>query len=73
MSYTAPIKDMLFNMAHLADLNGLTQQAPAFADHGLETAQAVVEECAKLAEQRHRAAELGRRQEARPAGMPATS
>jgi alkylation response protein AidB-like acyl-CoA dehydrogenase len=50
MSYTAPIKDMLFNMAHLADLDSLTQQAPQFADHGLETAQAVVEECAKLAE-----------------------
>jgi alkylation response protein AidB-like acyl-CoA dehydrogenase len=51
MSYTAPVKDMLFNMAHLAQLDGLTQDVPAFADHGLDTAQAVLEECAKLTEQ----------------------
>ena len=51
MSYTAPVKDMLFNMAHLAELDRLTQDIPAFADHGLDTAQAVLEECAKLTEQ----------------------
>jgi len=51
MSYTAPVKDMLFNMAHLAQLDGLTHDVPAFADHGLDTAQAVLEECAKLTEQ----------------------
>jgi 3-(methylthio)propanoyl-CoA dehydrogenase len=50
MSYTAPVKDMLFNMAHLADLEQLTA-IEAFADHGLDTAQAVLEECAKLGEQ----------------------
>ncbi|WP_374433472.1 acyl-CoA dehydrogenase [Inhella sp.] len=47
MSYTAPVKDLLFNMAHLAELDSLTQ-IPAFADAGLDTAQAVLEECAKL-------------------------
>ncbi|MBH9554234.1 acyl-CoA dehydrogenase [Inhella gelatinilytica] len=47
MSYTAPVKDLLFNMAHLADLDSLTQ-IPAFADAGLDTAQAVLDECAKL-------------------------
>ncbi|MFN7694024.1 MAG: acyl-CoA dehydrogenase [Burkholderiales bacterium] len=51
MSYIAPVKDMLFNMAHLAQLDALTQQVPAYAEHGLDTAQAVVEECAKLGEQ----------------------
>ncbi len=51
MSYTAPVKDMLFNMAHLAQLDALTQLVPAYAEHGLDTAQAVVEECAKLGEQ----------------------
>jgi 3-(methylthio)propanoyl-CoA dehydrogenase len=51
MSYTAPVKDLLFNIQHLAGLEALTQQVPAFADHGLDTAQAVVEECARLSEQ----------------------
>ncbi|WP_374662898.1 acyl-CoA dehydrogenase [Inhella sp.] len=51
MSYTAPTKDLLFNMAHLADLDGLAAKVPAHADHGQETAAAVLEECAKLAEQ----------------------
>jgi alkylation response protein AidB-like acyl-CoA dehydrogenase len=51
MSYTAPVKDLLFNIEHLAQLDALTQQQPQFADYGLDTAQAVVEECAKLAEQ----------------------
>jgi hypothetical protein len=50
MSYTAPAKDLLFNIRHLAQLEPLTQTVPAFADHGLDTAQAVVEECAKLVE-----------------------
>lgn len=48
MSYTAPIKDMLFNLQHLVDLDRLAAQIPAFADAGLDTAQAVLEECAKL-------------------------
>ncbi|MBV8033542.1 acyl-CoA dehydrogenase [Roseateles sp.] len=48
MSYQAPVKDMLFNIQHLAGLETLTRQVPAFADFGLDTAGAVLEECAKL-------------------------
>ena len=47
MSYIAPIKDMVFNMEHLAGLDQVAQ-IPAFEDMGVETAQAVLEECAKL-------------------------
>ncbi len=50
MTYRAPVKDMLFDMQALAGLEQLTQSIPAFADHGLETAAAVLEECAKLNE-----------------------
>lgn len=50
MSYTAPVKDLLFNIEHLAQLAPLTQAQAQFADHGLDTAQAVLEECAKLTE-----------------------
>ena len=49
MTYRAPIKDMLFNMQELAGLPALTA-IPAFADFGIDTAQAVLEECAKLTE-----------------------
>ncbi len=49
MSYIAPVKDMLFNMQHLAGLDQIAQ-LPSFEDAGLETAQAVLEECAKLNE-----------------------
>ncbi|MDC6168458.1 acyl-CoA dehydrogenase [Paucibacter sp. XJ19-41] len=49
MSYRAPVKDMLFNMQELAGLQALTE-IPAFADFGIDTAQAVLEECAKLNE-----------------------
>ncbi len=49
MSYTAPLKDMLFNMEHIAGLEAVAQM-PGFEDAGLETAQAVLEECAKLNE-----------------------
>ncbi|WP_310385426.1 acyl-CoA dehydrogenase family protein, partial [Roseateles sp.] len=49
MSYRAPVKDLMFNMQALADLPGLNQ-IPAFADFDLDTAQAVLEECAKLCE-----------------------
>ncbi len=48
MSYQAPVKDLLFNIQHLAGLETLTSQVPAFADFGLDTAAAVLEECAKL-------------------------
>ncbi len=50
MSYRAPVKDMLFNIQHLAGLETLASQVPAFADFGLDTASAVLEECAKLTE-----------------------
>ncbi len=49
MTYRAPVKDMLFNMQELAGLQALTE-IPAFADFGIDTAQAVLEECAKLNE-----------------------
>jgi alkylation response protein AidB-like acyl-CoA dehydrogenase len=49
MSYTAPVKDMLFNIQHLAAIDELAQ-LPAFADAGFETAQAVLEESAKFSE-----------------------
>ena len=47
MSYIAPVKDMMFNIQHLAKLEQVAQM-PGFEDAGLETAQAVLEECAKL-------------------------
>ena len=47
MSYTAPVKDMLFNMQHLAALDEIAQ-IPGFEEAGLETAQAVLEECARF-------------------------
>jgi 3-(methylthio)propanoyl-CoA dehydrogenase len=49
MSYKAPVKDMMFNIQHLAGLEQLTH-IEAFADAGLDTAQAVLEECAKFNE-----------------------
>jgi 3-(methylthio)propanoyl-CoA dehydrogenase len=47
MSYIAPLKDMLFNIEHLARIDQIAQ-IPGFEDAGLETALAVLEECAKL-------------------------
>ncbi len=47
MSYTAPLKDMLFNIEHLARIDQVAAM-PGFEDAGLETAQAVLEESAKL-------------------------
>ena len=49
MSFTAPVKDMLFCMEHLANLPQVAQ-IPGFEDASLETAQAVLEESAKLCE-----------------------
>jgi 3-(methylthio)propanoyl-CoA dehydrogenase len=49
MSYTAPVKDMLFDIEHLADIEQIAQM-PGFEEAGLETAQAVLEECAKFNE-----------------------
>ena len=49
MSYQAPVKDMLFNMEHLARIEEVAR-IPGFEDAGLDTAQAVLEECAKFNE-----------------------
>ena len=49
MSYTAPVKDMLFDMQHLAHIEQIAQ-IPGFEDAGFDTAQAVLEECAKFTE-----------------------
>ncbi|KAA1004660.1 acyl-CoA dehydrogenase [Paraburkholderia panacisoli] len=47
MNYTAPIKDMLFVMKELAGLEDIAT-LPGFEDANLDTAQAVLDESAKL-------------------------
>ncbi len=47
MSYTAPLKDMLFGIKHLARIEEIAQ-IPGFEDAGFDTAQAVLEECARF-------------------------
>ncbi len=49
MTYKAPIKDMLFAMKHVAGIDQVAQ-IPGFEDAGFDTAQAVLEECAKFNE-----------------------
>ena len=49
MSYVAPVKDMLFNIQHLAKIDQIAQ-LPGFEDAGFDTAQAVLEEAAKFNE-----------------------
>ncbi|HXD07420.1 MAG TPA: acyl-CoA dehydrogenase [Burkholderiaceae bacterium] len=49
MSYHAPLKDMLFCMKELAQLEEVAK-LPGFHEAGLDTAQAVLEECAKFNE-----------------------
>jgi alkylation response protein AidB-like acyl-CoA dehydrogenase len=49
MSYVAPVKDMLFNIRHLAQIDRIAQM-PGFEEAGFETAQAVLEEAAKFNE-----------------------
>ena len=49
MTYTAPVKDMLFNIEHLARIDQIAQ-LPGFEDADLGTAQAVLEEAAKFNE-----------------------
>ncbi len=49
MSYKAPVKDMLFGIQHLAHIEQVAQ-IPGFEEAGLDTAQAVLEECAKFTE-----------------------
>jgi 3-(methylthio)propanoyl-CoA dehydrogenase len=47
MSYTAPVKDMLFVMKELADLDSIAAM-PGYEDGSYDTAQAVVEEAARF-------------------------
>ena len=49
MSYIAPLKDMLFDIRYLADIDQVAQ-LPGFEEAGFETAQAVLEEAAKFNE-----------------------
>ena len=49
MRYTAPLKDMLFNIQYLARIDQIAA-LPGFEDAGLDTAQAVLEEAAKFNE-----------------------
>jgi 3-(methylthio)propanoyl-CoA dehydrogenase len=49
MTYKAPLKDMLFDIQHLANIEQIAQ-IPGFEEAGLDTAQAVLEECAKFNE-----------------------
>ena len=50
MPYKAPVQDMLFNMRHVANIDAVAQM-PGFEDAGFDTAQAVLEECAKFNEE----------------------
>ena len=47
MSYIAPLKDTLFNIEHLARIDQVAQW-PGFEEAGLDTARAVLEECARF-------------------------
>lgn len=47
MSYQAPIKDMLFDIRHLAGIDEIAK-IPGFEEAGFDTAQAVLEECARF-------------------------
>ena len=47
MTYRAPLEDMLFDMEHLAGLDAIAT-LPGFEDAGLETARAVLAECARF-------------------------
>ena len=49
MSFKAPVTDMLFNIRHLAGIDEIAK-IPGFEEAGFDTAQAVLEECAKFNE-----------------------
>jgi alkylation response protein AidB-like acyl-CoA dehydrogenase len=49
MTYRAPVKDLLFCMRELAGLDAVAQM-PGFEDAGYDTAQAVLDECARFNE-----------------------
>ncbi len=50
MTYRAPVKDMLFDIRHLAGIDEIAK-IPSFEDAGFETARAVLEECARFNEE----------------------
>ena len=50
MRYIAPVKDMLFNIKHLAGIDQIAQ-LPGMEDAGFDTAQAVLEEAARFSEE----------------------
>ncbi len=47
MSYVAPVKDMLFNIEHLAQIDQIAQM-PGMEDANLDTAAAILEESARF-------------------------
>ena len=47
MSYQAPFEDMLFDIEHLAGIEQIAQW-PGFEEAGLDTARAVLQECARF-------------------------
>jgi len=49
MSYRAPVKDMLFVLKELADIDAVAA-LPGYEDAGFETAEALLEECARFNE-----------------------
>ncbi len=49
MPYKAPVKDMLFDIRHLAGIDEIAKM-PGFEEAGFETAQAVLQECARFNE-----------------------
>jgi 3-(methylthio)propanoyl-CoA dehydrogenase len=49
MTYKAPLKDMLFAIKHIANIDAVSK-IPGFEDAGFDTAEAVLEECAKFNE-----------------------
>ena len=65
MTYRAPLKDMLFTMQELAHI-GAIAELPGFTDAGIDTAQAVLEECAKFNEGRRSRRSDARRRPAAP-------
>jgi 3-(methylthio)propanoyl-CoA dehydrogenase len=50
MTYRAPLKDLMFDITELANLQAISQ-LPGFAEATPDTAQAVLEECAKFNEE----------------------
>jgi alkylation response protein AidB-like acyl-CoA dehydrogenase len=50
MGFKAPTRDMLFTLEHVAGLPAIAS-LPGFEDAGMDTAQAVLEECARLSEE----------------------